>query len=197
MDGTDDGEDRAEERLRRHLEASNTRRLLIVSGLFLVAWELVENGVVDGVRGFFAVGFDDGGIIMSEEYQSRVLDRAKYEFDACLGWLLEVGALTEQEAHAARALRTARNHVAHELPAIVVDPTVAIDFDLLDAAYRVLRRLAVFFGTIEVDIDPAFEQGQVDYEAIESGHSLLFAHVLASLVGEHVDRDDAGDVETS
>lgn len=160
-----------------HLASSNMRLLLQLSGLYLVAYELVRNGVIEGVRGFFCNGFDQDGLIYSVEY-TQIRSSRKHELDACLWWLVDKDVLTQDQADSVTTLRNERNRVAHELPRLFVDPSFRLDENALLDARDVLKRLAVFFGGINADTNPDFDSIEVDYEEIESTASLLYAELL-------------------
>jgi hypothetical protein len=165
--------------LRRHLEPENSRRLLSLAGLYLVAYELVRTTVLHGVQGFFTHEWDaQRGFIVSEAYGTDVMAGQRYELEGCLAWLVKMSALTEEEAAVVGRLRSERNKIAHQIAAVIGDPTFEFDLQPLLDAHRVLKRVAVFFGGITVDTDPEFDSQEVDYEDIESGASLLYSHAL-------------------
>ena len=177
--------------LDEHLALANMRRLMSVAGLYLVACELVKSTVIDGVRDFFGVGWDrEHGFKIGEKYTTHVLAGHQYELDACLRWLVQASALSEEEAATAHRLRDERNRVAHEITAVLTDPGYELDLPALVDARIVLKRLATFFGGIAVDTDPAFDREVVDYEEIESGVSLLYAHLLEAFLDEHTKHSD-------
>jgi len=177
-----------EQDLAAHIEPTNTRRLLTLVGLYLVAYELVNSGVIDGVRGFFSHDWEAArGWIVDEQYRRDVTAGYKTELDGCINWLTEANAITPADADAIQRLRNERNRVAHEINAVIVDPSFRIDREPLIAAADVLKHLAIFFGGITIDTDEQFDGQDVDREGIESGSTLVFSHVLAAFFAEYGD----------
>lgn len=167
-------------RLRAHVEPANTRQLLTLAGLYLVAFELVSSTIIDDVKSFLCSRWDkEGKPLEDADYRRNVLAGGTLRpLEGSLNWLVEAGALTKEQAATVRNLRRARNRVAHEIPAMVADPDFDIDMQPLIDTVVVLKRLAVYFGAINVDTNPDFDHEDVDYEGIESGLSLLYRHVL-------------------
>lgn len=174
-----------EEDLLRHIAPGMTRQLLAIAGAYLVAYELVKSNVIDGVRGFYTFGWNkESGFVISDEYREDVRNRSDHELDACLSWLVDREALSVGEAASVHRLRDERNKVAHEVAELLVEPNFALDLQPLLDAHTVLKRLAVFFGGIDVDTDPAYDGQEVDRDSIESGVSLLYAHLLQAAFHE-------------
>ena len=99
-----------EQDLAAHIAPDNTRRLLGLAGLYLVAYELVKSGVVDGVRGFFSFDWEaDRGWILDERYRRDVTAGHPKELDGCLSWLIKMDAISAGDADAVRRLRDERN----------------------------------------------------------------------------------------
>ena len=94
-----------------------------------------------------------------------------------------------------RALSAAqRNDVAHEMAKYIVDPRHEVSLDLLTEAREVIARLGRFWGQIEVDISPDFDDREVDVDGIRSGASLLYDYVL-SLVSIRLEPTDPESAE--
>lgn len=166
-----------------------TRRLLAIAGVYLVGYELVKATVVEQVQGFFMTGWsEESGFVIDEAYGRDVVAGHKHELDGCLAWLVRADVLSLEEAASVGRLRDARNRIAHEMTDLLVEPRYELDLQAAIAARVVLKRLAVFFGGIDVDTDPYVDDAEVDYEGIESGVSLLYAHLLqAAFLDEEQD----------
>jgi hypothetical protein len=170
-------------RTAQKLEAEQLRVTLIQAGLYLVAFELLKNDVVDRTKGFFQLGFDSGGLIYSPDYQSKVLSLAPNKFDASARWLVTVDALTADQADELIELRQHRNEIAHELPNLLIDPSVHFSPDRLARCRFYVDLLGLFWGRILVDTDPAYDGREVEDSAIKSGTSLLLDHIWAAVHG--------------
>jgi hypothetical protein len=91
--------------------------------------------------------------------------------------------LFEHGLGAARACAAGRELLVRS----VVDPGVEVRVDMLLAGRDCLKALARFFGGITADTDPKFDGVDVDYDAIESGSSLVYDHLVLKFVA-HDDR---------
>jgi hypothetical protein len=182
-----------EDDILRHIAPDMSRQLLTIAGVYLVAYELVKSTVIDQVQGFYTFAWNKtSGPLVDESYREQVAGRSKHELDACLSWLVEQDALSDDEAASVHRLRDERNRIAHEVATLLVEPTFPLDLQPLIDARVVLKRLAVFFGGIEVDINPDYDRQDVDREGIESGVSVLYSHLLQAAFQETAATGPAG-----
>jgi hypothetical protein len=168
-----------EARLNAKLAPESMTRTLIQAGAFLSAYELIRLQVVDGVRDFFWTGREDNGKkVLCPDYETDVVVRAKNRFTASVSWLVENGALTQEQADVLEEVHRHRHEIAHELPKILIDPDFEVNSALLLAAAVVLRRLGVFWGRFTVDADPQWDNVEVRDEDIRSGPDLLMGSLI-------------------
>jgi len=170
------------ERLEFKLLPENVASNLMRAATMLTAWELIHSDIVAAVKDFDLIGFDENGYTYDEGYQNKVLTRVTKDsgiFDASVAWLVENEALRESDVELLGALRAQRNDLAHQMAKYIVDPEHEVSLDLLTQAREVIARLGRFWGQIEVDIHPNFEDREVDVDAIRSGASLLYDYVLS------------------
>jgi hypothetical protein len=185
------------ERLQFKLLPENVAANLMRAATMLTAWELIHSDIVTAVKDFYLIGFNENGYTYDEGYQHKVLARVTKDsgiFDASVAWLVENEALGESDVELLRALRAQRNDVAHELAKYIVDPGHEVSLDLLTEAREIIARLGRFWGQIEVDISPDFDDREVDVDGIRSGASLLYDYVL-SLVSIPLDPTDPESAE--
>ncbi|MEV0534733.1 hypothetical protein [Kitasatospora sp. NPDC050463] len=183
------------ERLRQKLAPESVMITLVRAGSFLSAYELIKSEIVEKVHGFFWNGFQDGHHTYDEaRYQQSVLVRnPKNRYAASCDWLVEMGALTAEQVTTLGAIQKHRHEIAHELPKLVIDPDFEVRTDLLLAAAEVVRRLGVFWGSIEADTNPDFDGTEVDYDGIKSGSYLLMEYLvtIAGLAGQEQPTSEA------
>lgn len=151
---------------------------------------MIKSEVVDKVHEFFWRGFDEGRDLYDEvQYQQHVLSRdPKSSYRASCAWLVEMHALSAAQVQTLEAIHQHRQEIAHELPKLLVDPDFDVRTDLLLNATECLRRLGVFWGSIEVETDPNLAGQEIDYEGIKSGSFLLLEYLVA-LAGLGADRE--------
>jgi hypothetical protein len=160
------------EEMRRKLLPETIRANLVRSSLFLAGWELLKIQVVDNVRDFFLGAGDD--------YKTDVLARHKKKFEASLLWLVEVEAITEDQATAILRLLDRRNEIAHELPKMLTDPAHEVELALIRETKTLLDVLGRFWCRVEIDISPKFDGKTIADEDISSGIMMLMDHLLAA-----------------
>ena len=174
-----------EQRLSAKLAPEAVGTTLIRAGCFLSAYELIKPQIIDSVHEFFWCGFKDGRHQYDEaRYEQAVLSLhpAKKKYLASCAWLVDMGALTAEQVATLAEIQTHRHDIAHELPKLLVDPDFEVRSDLLADAVEIVRRLGVFWGSIEADTNPDFHGREIDYEGIKSGSYLLMEY-LASIAG--------------
>lgn len=181
------------ERLAAKLAPSSIFLTLSRAGSFLCAYELIKTEIVDNVRNFFGRGFDETGLLYDEEgYRRHVLSKnpaSKYQ--ASCAWLVEMNALTAEQVVTLEDIQKHRHEIAHELPKLLIDPDFEVKTDLLEAAAKCIQDLGVFWGSIEVSINPDFDGVEVDHDDIRSGSSLLMAHLLETIANLNAALDEA------
>ena len=167
--------------LKAKLSPQAVRLTLIRAGCFLTAYELIKSNVLDQVRGFFCIGIQDGEFLYDEDsYRRSVLSQSENgKYDASCSWLVEMEAITEDQAGLLREIHIHRKEIAHELPRLLVDPNFFVKTDLLVKAIECLRSLGIFWGSIAVQTDPVWDGQEVDYAQIKSGSFLLMEYVAS------------------
>ena len=172
-----------EDRLRRKLDPTALKDNLARAGLVLATYELLKSQIIGRVRDFFVWPDDLGELGTDSRYETDVLGRSNSPFSASCEWLVYMDALTAEDLDVLTQFQQHRHEVAHELVAYLVDPEREIDLDLVAGARRVLRRLGVFWGRINVDSDPDYDHVDVADEDITSAASLLIEHLI-EILGE-------------
>src|SRR3954452_3077377 len=107
--------------LESNLSPENLRSTLAFAGLYQITHELIVSHVLEDTQRFFGKRLiDDGWDSGEEEYKTSVLSRHKVPFKACLGWLVEMDALTTEQAGRLDDIYKHRNDLSHELMKYIV-----------------------------------------------------------------------------
>ncbi|WP_439474807.1 hypothetical protein [Algoriphagus formosus] len=99
----------------KFLDPENLKDNLIFSSLFIASFEAFKDHIVEEVKSFFSTGFNEDGLIISENYSKSVGNLAKSKVKASLLWLKESGAIESQDLDIFNDLLLYRNKLAHEL----------------------------------------------------------------------------------
>jgi hypothetical protein len=95
------------------LDPSNVRRNLPLASLYLTGFEQLANSVIDRMRSFLQFGG-------TQRYWAEMDLGGHGVLENSCRWLVNVSALSPEEAEAIDTTRQKRNRIAHELPAILV-----------------------------------------------------------------------------
>lgn len=190
-----------EEQLRLRLHPLTMTATLMRASILITSYELLKVEVVDPIRDFFADTWTAAdGTLESDTYQREVLTRPGNRIEKSLGWLRDAGALDDDQVDAVSRLHAERLRVAHELARYMVDPSAEIDVSLIDEVTAAAIALGRFWGAINADTDPAFDDVDVDYAGIRSGVALLIEHLgtiarLADTLASMAAKDLAGELD--
>ena len=171
------------------------RHNLIVAGLYLVAFELLQASIVDRLSAFFAteVVFTESGRLKgkpSDGYVSNVLSLdPKHPFNASCLWLVRNGVISEEECLEVNAIRQHRNEVAHELGVFVVEADKTVDLDRLEQIRSLLLKIERWW-ILEVDTptNPAFDGQEIAAEDVRPGPVSFLDFIIQTAAGTSPDR---------
>ena len=185
MDRTRTAKDQA---MRSWQKLSNPQVLqhnLIVAGLYLVAFELLQASIVDRLSAFFAteVEITESGRIKgktSARYADKVLSLdPKHPFNASCLWLVNNGVISDDERLQIDAIREHRNEVAHELPVFVVEADKTIDLGRLEQIRTLLLKIERWW-ILQVDVptNPEFDGQNITAEDVRPGPVLFLDFII-------------------
>jgi hypothetical protein len=145
------------EQMRPLLEAKlqpwRLRATLTFAGLFQLTHDMIRQVVLQNVKDFYLRGFDESGLVYDKDrYMADVLDRdQKSPLRASLLWLVDMNAITMQQAERLHEITKHRNDLMHELAKYLVDPKFEPDMALFVDALDILRAIHNFWIQIEID----------------------------------------------
>lgn len=174
-----------EAELRARLDPVAMSSRLIRASILITAYELLKSRIVDPIRDFLAEEWTRDGAIESTTYRMDVLSKGGH-VKGSIAWLVAQKVITPDQAEAFDRLWTERHRLAHEMAAILVDPTAEVDSALIGEAISLSQSLDDFWGAVAVDTNPQFDGEHIDYAGIRSGVSLLLEHfgALSALADE-------------
>lgn len=169
----------------KFLDHDLIRSNLVLSALYLTAYEVLKGSIITSILDFFATEVGaDGRSIPSEQYKIEVKEAHKDLLYASCLWLLRNEAITEQDVVDIRRIREHRNQVAHELPSILIEKDLNIEFGLFLRMRELLEKIEKWW-VINVDIpaNPDFDGKEVDEGEIQTGRVLIIDHVVSVVFG--------------
>lgn len=157
---------------------------LISASLYITAFELLKDSIIDRIRSFYMIGIDENGMVIDNEYEKVVLSRNKNPLQASLDWLVENQVIDAEDVESFKRIRTTRNLLAHELPAMVMGATNYQHTERFQELVALLKKIEVWWVVnMEIPANPDFDDQEIDEEGIVPGPVLMIQMMLEVLSG--------------
>lgn len=174
----------ATEQWEQLLTPAEMQEKLISASLYVTAFELLKESIIGRIRSFYMVGFDADGDFIDEKYETAVLSRNKNPLLASLDWLSENEVVNENDRQAFERIRTTRNLLAHELPAMVMGSKDFHHVERFQELVALLKKIEVWWVVnMEIPVNPDFDGKEIDEEGIVPGPVLMLQMMLEVLSG--------------
>ncbi len=157
--------------LNKVLTPNVLRTNLLLSSLYLTAFETLKMAIVEGVKDFFILQTavsDEAEKEMLKSLQKELVERFKesyqrevneYEKEVGIGiddrdrlglipsckWLQRQDVLSETEINEIKAMRDHRNEIAHELPKILIGKGFDIELEHFQKMRALIHKIDVFW----------------------------------------------------
>ena len=153
------------------------RPRLIRASLFIAAFELLKEIIVQRIRDFFTDGWNEKGDIVSSDYTTDVLGRNRSPTHASLDWLRERGAISDADIATFGRVKNCRNALAHGLQKVALAEGLPVDFDARFQEMVALLKKIELWWIVEVEIptNPDFDHKEIDYDGILPGHVMMLS----------------------
>ena len=114
----------------KFLSSKKLKDNLISISLFLTAFKMFKERVIELPEVFFINGFNEKGeFIFDKRYRNDVLSKNKSKLYASLLWLKELSAIEQTDISNFDEIRQHRNELAHKPFAFITDSDKNIDLD--------------------------------------------------------------------
>jgi len=139
----------------KFLNPATLRGNLLMISLFIAAFEMFKDSVIEKPESFFSHCWNKNGFVVSERYKSEVLSKSKSRPYASLLWFREVGAINDVDLQAFDRIRKHRNEVTHELADFLANADRHFDITQFQALVELLSKIEDWwFLNIELATDP-------------------------------------------
>jgi hypothetical protein len=160
--------------IERLLSKEVIKENLAKAGLYVIAYEMVKNSIVERPKGFSTMSGEGDGC-----YREIVLSKHGNPFIASCRWFQDEGAITEQDIAELLEFREVRNRIVHELPNVLLEPQLQVDASKLAKLYTLLCKIDQWWIThFEIPCNEDFDGEDVDELEIQSGSIQFLAHVI-------------------
>jgi len=97
------------------LDQTALRTNLIVASIYIAAFELLKESIIERIREFYSFRFQKGKIQTDPEYATEVLTKSRSPLYASLQWLKEIDAIDSSDIAMFEQAKKCRNILAHEM----------------------------------------------------------------------------------
>jgi len=172
------------------LNPKTLRQNLVTAAVFLTAYEMLKEALVDRLRGFYSTEWTKDGPEVGAGYQREVRGLDKKEVIACAKWFRRSDALTDADLVLLQEIIQHRNTAAHHLPAVLGSSEKQFSLRHLHAIYELTAKLDVWWiKSIEVETDPAFDKERPTEDQLNQSYSIRM--VFMSLLIQVAEGNDA------
>ncbi len=155
------------------LDPDIVRPSLFMATMFITAFEILKNSIVDRIRGFYSNEWPALGVEESLQYKADVLSRHKNRVYASLNWLHENQVINDDDLIVFDQLKTTRNLLAHQLFDVVTGQTKSNHLDQFPVLVALLRKIEVWWVVnVEIATNSDYADAVVDEDGIVPGAML-------------------------
>ena len=154
----------------RFLNPEILRTNLIVASLFITAFEMLKDSIIERTRDFFVDGFDENGLIMSDNYKIKVLSLNKSPLYASLLWLKEMDVINDEDIEQFTTIKNCRNNVAHDIVQFISKGLIVEPLPLFPKMIDLLEKIEKWWIlNIEIPTNPDFNRQEISATEVTPG----------------------------
>ncbi|MDD3925882.1 MAG: hypothetical protein PHT33_04420 [bacterium] len=140
---------------RKFLHPGTLRGNLLTISLFIAAFEMFKDTIIENPKMFFCEEFDSDGFVESKTYKAEVPSRHKDRCYASLLWFKEMGAIDDVDLQTYDIIRKYRNELVHEFMSFLVNDDRDFDITKFQVLVDLFTKVEKWWCiNIELDINP-------------------------------------------
>jgi hypothetical protein len=105
----------------RFLDPEVLRPNLILASVYIAAFEVLKNSIIERIREFYITGFDENGWIIMPEYKTDVMSKDKSLTYASLKCLEESEVIYDDDIEKFNKAKECRNLLAHGITKMLME----------------------------------------------------------------------------
>jgi len=165
----------------RFLNPEILRTNLIAASLFITAFEMLKDSIIERICEFFTDGFNENAWIVNENYKTKVLSLNKSSLYASLEWLKSMNVIDDADVVEFNKIKDCRNEIAHEIANFIskgpkIDP-LPLFSKMIDLLYKIEKWWIL---NIEIPTNPDFDGQDIDEDRIVPG-KIMTLYLLADI----------------
>lgn len=154
----------------RFLNPEVLRTNLIVASLYITAFEMLKESIIDRIKNFFIDGFDESGWIINDKYRSEVLGLNRSPVYASLQWLKNRDVINEDDIANFNDIKNCRNEIVHEITTYISNGSKIDPLPLFSKITDLLLKIEKWWIiNVEIPVNPDFDDKDIDEEGIVPG----------------------------
>lgn len=152
---------------------------LICASLYLTAFEILKNSVVEQLKAYILFGLDESTPAHRAEYEKEVLARNRSPFHASVSWLQDNGVIDAADVQKIDSIRKHRNSLAHELLKFIASADTNIDVSKLQEICEIVTKIdRRWIQAVEVPANPVYDGQEITDNAVTSGNMLFLDMII-------------------
>lgn len=160
---------------------------LVLSALYLMAYELLKDAVIDNIRAFFSFEYEDDKAIPDKRYDDEVIRAHKDRLHASCLWLNRNGVITDSEVEEIENIRRHRNQVAHELPKLLGDTSLNLNIGYFLRIRELLENIEAWWvQNVDIPANQDFDGEEVDASDIRPGRMMILDYVISAALADRL-----------
>jgi len=148
------------------------RPQLTIASIYITAYLILKESIVERIRDFFCNGFNEEGYIIDPEYNDEVLNLNKSPVYASLEWLRKMDAIDKDDIEIFTKIKDCRNVLAHNLLKLITSGGFPQDIEHnFTNMLSLLRKIEIWWiVNVEIPTNPDLEGEDIDESGIMTGH---------------------------
>ena len=155
----------------RFLHPETLRTNLIVASIYITAFEMLKDSIIDRIKDFYSSGYDmEKGLIIDDKYKTEVLKRDKSPLYASLYWLKENNVIDDKDIEQFNKIKECRNELAHDIVNFISTGIKNDPMPLFNIMVDLLQKIEKWWIiNVEIATDLDYADKKIDEDGIIPG----------------------------
>jgi len=174
-------EDQVEQSWEKFLNPQTFRANLISASLFITGYEILKDSIIQEIKSFYLLGFDETDPAARGPYEKEVLalDSKRKVFPASIAWLKANDVIDSSDEKAIIDLTDHRNKLAHRLSEFLSESGKDVESARLETLVSLVAKIDRWWiMNFELAIRNDIDSGKVDPNRISSGRMIILQMLL-------------------
>lgn len=181
-------ENGVDERWEEFLNPAILRSKLISASIYLAAFQMLKDSIVDRLKSFYTFGFDENGDRVDPQYEHEVLGRNRSTLYASLSWLAERGVIEQIDLDTFEKLKACRNDIAHNMPQLALPGSESAHLALFPDLITLLNKVETWWIlNVEIPTNEDFDGAEIDGKGIVPGSIMTVKMMLDIAMGSEAE----------